>query len=500
MTRPFVAGGAPRGPPGAVRPGRGRGMTAAMTAPLALLAALALAAPTPRTFRVDYFHTGTATNETFSLDRLVVEPLPFPGNPARPVDDTNLGKYLFEVRDRTSDALLYSRGFSSIFGEWETTDEARGMTRTFSESLRFPAPDGPVKVVLKKRGPDQGFREVWTLRIDPRDQFIDTAPPPSPGPLLTIQKSGPPERKFDLLLIGDGYTAGERATFEADARRLTAELFRAEPWKSRRGDVNVWGLCPPSEQRGVSRPSTGQHRRSRVGSTYDAFGSERYVLTFENRDLRDVASFAPYDAVAILVNGDTYGGGGIFNLYATVAAHSAWAGYVFVHELGHSVAALADEYFTSETAYLPAAARVEPWETNITIDPKAAKWADLVAPGTALPTPWPKEEFTTRAKAFQDQRKAIRKRNGPEKEMDALFLAQQKEETALLSPLAGQVGAFEGANYEPAGTYRPQADCVMFSRDKVPFCAVCQRGLSRILDLYAAPAPAAPAAPAPAAR
>jgi hypothetical protein len=472
-------------------------MTPAMIGPIALVAALALTA-TPRTFRVDYFHTGTASNETFSLDRLVLEPLPFPGRPDRPVDDSNLGKYLFEVRDRTSDALLYSRGFASIYGEWETTDEARGMARTFSESLRFPAPAGPVKVVLKKRGPDQAFREVWTLRVDPKDQFVDTAAPPSPGPLLAIQKSGPPEQKFDLLLIGDGYTAAERGKFEADARRLTAELFQREPWKSRRGDVNVWGLCPPSAQSGVSRPSTGQHRRSRVGSTYDAFGSERYLLTFENRALRDVASFAPYDALAVVANGETYGGGGIFNLYATVAAGSKWAGYVFVHELGHSVAALADEYFTSDTAYLPPADRVEPWETNITIDPKAPKWADLVKPGTPLPTPWPKEEFSVKAKAIQDQRKAIRKRNGPEKEMDALFLQQQREETALLAPLAGQVGAFEGANYEPAGTFRPQADCVMFSRDPVPFCAVCQRGLSRVLDLYAGPPAPPAAAPAPA--
>jgi hypothetical protein len=468
-------------------------MTRAMIASLALVAALTLTAA-PRTFRVDYFHTGTASTETFALDRLVVEPLPFPGRPDRPVDDTNLGKYLFEVRDQRSDELLYSRGFASIFGEWETTDEARGMARTFSESLRFPTPARPVKVVLKKRGPDQGFREVWTLRLDPRDPFVDDAPPPSPGPLLALQKSGPPEEKFDLLLVGDGYTAAERGKFEADARRLTAELFRQEPWKSRRGEVNVWGLCPPSDQSGVSRPSTGQHRRSRVGASYDAFGSERYLLTFENRSLRDVASFAPYDALAILANGQTYGGGGIFNLYATVAARSKWAGYVFVHELGHSVAALADEYFTSDTAYLPPADRVEPWESNITIDPQAAKWADLVRPGTPLPTPWPKEEFSTRARAIQDQRKAIRKRNGPEQEMDALFLKQQQEETALLSPVNGPVGAFEGANYEPAGTFRPQADCIMFSRDPVPFCAVCQRGLSRVLDLYAgAPAHAPPA-------
>lgn len=453
--------------------------------------ALALAAspppPIPRTFRVDYFHTGTATTETFSLDRLVVEPLPFPGRPDRALDDLGLGKYLFEVRDQASGALLYSRGFASIFGEWETTDEARGAARTFSESVRFPAPTAPVKLVLKKRAPDQSFREAWTLAVDPANQFVDSAPPPSPGPLMALHQSGPPARKFDLLLIGDGYTAAERGRFEADARRLMKALFQAEPWRSRQGDVNVWGLCPPSEQSGVSRPSTGVHRRSRVGATYDAFGSERYVLSFENRSLRDVASFAPYDAMAIIVNGETYGGGGIFNLYATVAARSKWAEYIFVHELGHSVAALADEYFTSDTAYLPAEGRVEPWEPNVTHDPKAAKWADLVLPGTPLPTPWPKAEFTVRAKEIQDQRKAIRKRNGPEQEMDQLFALQQGEETALLSPLNGPVGAFEGANYEPAGTFRSQADCIMFSRDKVPFCAVCRRTLDRVLDLYATP-------------
>jgi IgA Peptidase M64/Peptidase M64 N-terminus len=446
-------------------------------------------AAAPRTFRVDYLHAGTASTELFALDRLVLEPLPWPGRPDRPIDETNLGKYLFEVRDRATNRLLYSRGYSSIYGEWETTAEARSQARAFSESVRFPAPAAPVQLVMKKRGPDQTFREVWSLAVDPSDQEVDDAPPPSPGPLLELWHSGPPEQKLDLLLLGDGYTAAQRGKFEADARRLVAELLAHEPWKSRRGDVNVWGLCPPSETAGVSRPSTGQHRRSRVGTTYDAFRSERYLLSFENRSLRDVASFAPYDALAILVNGQTYGGGGIFNLYATVAADSKWAGYIFVHELGHSVAALADEYFTSDTAYLPGEGRPEPWEPNVTADPKAAKWADLISPSTALPTPWPKDLFTERAKAFQEQRKAIRARRGPEAEMDALFTVQRDEESALLAPLAGRVGAFEGANYEAVGFYRPQADCVMFSRDPVPFCAVCQRALSKVIDLYAAPAP-----------
>src|SRR6266536_3812110 len=146
-----------------------------MLAPL-LLAALAAAA-TPRALRVDYFHSGTAAEEHFALDRVVLEPLPFPGNPDRPIDETNLGKYLFEVRDRTTNRLLYSRGFASIYGEWETTDEAKNANRTFHESLRFPAPQAPVQIVLKKRDSNNAFREIWSTIVDPKDMFVDTSKP-----------------------------------------------------------------------------------------------------------------------------------------------------------------------------------------------------------------------------------------------------------------------------------------------------------------------------------
>ena len=73
----------------------------------------------------------------------------------------------------------------------------------------------------------------------------------------------------------------------------------------------------------------------------------------------------------IVVNGRTYGGGGIYGLYSTVAADNAFAPYVFVHEFGHHFAALADEYYTSPVAYLPSTTREEPWEPNVTalLDP-----------------------------------------------------------------------------------------------------------------------------------
>jgi hypothetical protein len=454
---------------------------------LLLTSVVVSAAPT---MRVDYYHTGTATDERFSLDRLVIEPLPWPGNPARPIDTTDRGKYLFEVIDAASGQTVYSRGFSSIYGEWETTAEARTVNRTFSESLRFPAPGKKARIRVKKRDAANRFQDLWAFDLDPADKFIVRgAAPPAAGPLLKIHEAGDPATKLDLLILGDGYTAAERGKFARDARRLAAVLFATSPFKERQGDINVWGLAPASAVSGVSRPSQGIHRRTPVGATYDAFDSERYVLTFENRALREVAANAPYDVIEIITNSETYGGGGIFNLYSTAAAGNLWAPYLFIHEFGHHLAGLADEYYTSAVAYLPSTDRVEPWEPNATalLDPASLKWRDLVTPATPLPTPWAKDEFETYTREIQQRRGAIRARNGAEAEMDALFREEMARDTALLQrpPHGGAVGAFEGANYEARGYFRPQADCIMFTRDQVPFCAVCRRAIETILDLYA---------------
>lgn len=440
--------------------------------------------------RLDYYHSGDASQEIFSVDRVVIEPLPWPGHPSQALDTSNLGKYFFEVRDAKTKQLLFSRGFASIYGEWETTDEAKSVKRTFQESLRFPAPAVPVEITLKKRDAKNVFKDIWTTTIDPADQFIDRSKQVSPAQLITIQKAGEPENKVDFLILGDGYTAAEAKKFEADARRMTEVLFATSPFKEQRRNFNVWALCPPAAESGISRPSTGIYRDSPIGATYDAFGSERYVLTFDNRALRRAAQFAPYEFIEVLVNGRTYGGGGIFNLYSTVAADNAFGNYVFVHEFGHHFAALADEYYTSSVAYAPAADRVEPWEPNVTalLDVTTLKWRHLVSPFanvTPIPTPWNKAEFEAYSAEIQKRRAQLRKDKRPEEEMEALFKEELAHEEKMFAAEKhfGQVGAFEGAMYEARGYYRPEIDCIMFSRsDK--FCRVCREAILRIIKMY----------------
>jgi hypothetical protein len=98
--------------------------------------ALALAAQ-PATVRVDYIHSGNALSEHYAIERVLIEPLPWPGDVRRNLDDTNRGQNKVEVVDAKTGDLIYSRGFSTVFGEWKTTEEAGKMSRSFHESVRL---------------------------------------------------------------------------------------------------------------------------------------------------------------------------------------------------------------------------------------------------------------------------------------------------------------------------------------------------------------------------
>ncbi len=457
---------------------------------LGVLASIANAAE-PATVRLDYTHSGNALSDQYAIERVVIEPLPWPGSMARNLDDTNRGQNRVEVVDAKTGDLLYSRGFSTVFGEWRTTEEANRISRSFQESVRFPQFAQPVRVRILKRDERNGFSVAWSIEVDPNAQDVIRRQPPALAKPIAIHSSGASPDKVDLLIMGDGYTQKDMKKFEQDARRLMKHLFSVSPFRERANDFNVWAMAVPTEKSGISRPSTGVHNSSALGTRYDIFGSERYVLTLDNRALRDIAQHAPYEFIEILVNNETYGGGGIFGQFSTAAAGNDWADYLFVHEFGHHFAGLADEYYTSPVAYQSASGRMEPWEPNVTAlrDPANLKWKRHVKDGTPLPTPWPKAQYEEESRAYQKKRAALRAENRPESEMSALFHEDLKRTNALFAqqPHRHTIGAFEGANYEASGYYRPAMQCLMFDRsDK--FCPVCQDGIGDIIDLYAGPA------------
>lgn len=456
-----------------------------------------------KTMRVDYFHTGSAAAESFALDQVYDQGI-WAGPRTRLIDPFDLGRYAVKVYDAASGRLIFSKGFDSYFGEYKTSDAGvKGVLRTYHESALLPYPKKPVRFALEARDRKNVSREVFSQTIDPaaltviREALI-------PGvKVVQSLRSGEPRRKVDVAVIAEGYAAAEEAKFEADLARFTGVFFKLEPYKSHRDAFNIYGVFKASAESGCDEPSHGSFKSTVLNSTFDSLGSERYLLTEDNKSLRDIAAHVPYDALYIMVNHKRYGGGGIYNLYCTFTTDNQWYEYLFLHEFGHSFAGLADEYYTSDVAYnefYPAG--VEPAEPNITalLDPAKLKWKDLVSPGLAVPTPWEKAAFDEMDTAYQEIRRGVNaniarmKREGApaadiaraEDESEKLSREQALKVDAFLkaSKFWGKVGVFEGAGYAAKGLYRPQLDCLMFTKGTKPFCKVCEAAVLRTILYY----------------
>ena len=439
-----------------------------------------------KTMRLDYFHSGTCREEHFAVDQIVSDGI-WSGSKQSLLDNLNLGLYFYEVCDKVSGVLLYSRGFCSVFGEWQTTSDAAVSWGTFSESIRFPWPKKPVTVLLSKRDSTNKFSVIWRTDIDPCSRRVNPQDKKHINKADIISVNGDPDKKADIVILGDGYSAKEMTKFRNDAIRLSGYLMNCEPFKSHSNDFNIRAIETPGEESGVSKPHHGIFKRSPLGVHFSSFDSERYALTYENKIIRDIASQVPYDLMVIMINERTYGGGGIYNLYNTVSADNKFSEYIMIHEMGHQIASLADEYYTSSVSYEISPVRIEPWEPNITalFDKNNVKWKDLVEPGTPIPTPWNKENFDKAGYAIQKERDSLRKAMVAESVVEDLFTRQIKIEDEYFSneKFRDKVGAFEGASYMPKGLYRPQVDCIMYSRHMV-FCKVCRSTIEMVIDQY----------------
>ncbi len=442
-----------------------------------------------KTMRVDYYHTGTKGSEVISLDQ-VYEGGQWPGSKVNLTDTLNLGEYLVRVFDIATGDMIFSRGYSCLFNEWQSTDEANdGIYRTFHETVRIPYPRQSVQLTISRRDRQMIFHEIFSTLIDPQSpKDIRRGKRSSGYKVVQLVNNGPPEKKVDLLILGDGYTKNEMEKFRKDARHFTDLLLGTSPFKERRKDFNVWLIEVESAESGIDKPDKNEWKNNELGTKYNTFNTPRYVLTEENRKLRDIADAVPYDFIHILCNGDRYGGGGIYNLYATCYTKTDKEGmewqmdYVFVHEFGHSFAGLADEYYSSQVAYTDFYKRgVEPWEPNISAltDKDNLKWKYFVGAATPIPTPWEKTQYDS----LESERGKL-DRLAPDYYEKREPLYQAEEKLIKTTKYAGNVGAFEGAGYASQGLFRPSADCRMFSLSLVGFDPVCTAAINRVIDFY----------------
>jgi hypothetical protein len=464
---------------------------------LALMCGLAMrvAAQSPAVVFDDYFtnaalrweiyQIGDATNEIITEHAIYQEPV-WPENPRSLIQPFEVGRYCLKVYDKESNRLIYSRGFNPMFAEYKTTRPALdGVKRAYETVLRFPCPKKPVLAVVERRDTFNVPVPLYTTTVDPQDYHIIRENVNMGDTVFEIQKTGDPHDKVDFVFLAEGYTAEDKDKFKKDAERMTAFLFSMEPYKTNKDRFNINAVFRASPERGMDEPRQHRYKNTSLNASYNSFDNDRYLLVQDSFALHRMAAQVPYDTIIVLVNTKRYGGGSICLDYCITSVDEARSQLVFIHELGHSFAFLADEYGDEPTYNDMYPKGVEPIDPNITemLDPANIKWKSFLTPGVPLPTPTAQIETA----ALRQELRALT--NGLSDDqlqaLDAGVKARQAEIQARIAALPNRVGAFEGAGYLRKGMYRPQQFCIMGSmRPNDRFCAVCQWALQRMIDYY----------------
>lgn len=457
-----------------------------------------------RVLRIDLYQAGDAREETLTMHRICEEGI-WPESKTGLIPPFDYGRYVYRLYDVASNRLIFSRGFDTMFAEYKTTSPAlAGVKRVFQRSIRIPVPKRPVLFVVERRDRRNLLHPLFDQVIDPSDYHIIRETTASGDAIFEVQVTGDPHSRVDFVFLAEGYTAGDREKFRSDVERMTGFLFSVEPYKSLKDRFNIRAVFRPSPEQGMDEPRQRVYRKTVLDASFNAFDLDRYMLIEENHRLHEIAGQVPYDAVIVLVNSKRYGGGSIGLDYCVTTVDNPRSPEVFVHELGHSFAYLADEYYQSEVSYNEFFPKgVEPLEPNITalLDPENVKWKDLLSPGIGVPTEYGKEEIEAlqaeRRKSLENRAKEIeeaKKRNVPAKELerieeryrqaDAALGAKIEEVRKRYAHLEDKVGVFEGAGYSSKGLYRSMIHCIMISSPTTEFCRVCWRAIARMIDFY----------------
>lgn len=395
---------------------------------------------TEASLRVDYCLTGNQKETTYSLKELIREPY-WSGSKTNLVDTLEFGNYIVKVFESETDNLLFSKGYQNLYGEWQTTDEAKQVTKTFDESVVVPFPRVKIDIALYYKTWEGKLKEGMRFCVSPENYFIrdyDNLNLPVYDAWIGNEDI---TKAVDVVILPEGYTQAEMDKFIKDCDFFVVSLFSYAPYDRYRESFNVRGVLAPSAESGCNMPGDHVYKNTAMHFSFWTFDSERYCMSTDNRDIRDLAGQVPYDQIYILVNTEKYGGGGIYNFYCSSASSNRFSSDVIIHEFGHGFAGLADEYYYAGSSEHMYNLELEPWEPNITsLVDFSDKWGDMMDEETPVPTP--------------------RKR--------------KYEQT---------IGVFEGGGYEPKGMYSPHMDCLMNSLGH-DFCPVCQRAIERMILYY----------------
>lgn len=394
----------------------------------------------PKTLRVDFELAGDANETNAFLSSLIEEPH-WGGRQSRLDSSLRLGDFLMLLQDAETGQLIYEEGFATLFEEWQVTAEAMVFARSFPNSVIMPYPKATAVFSILARRNGVFLDTLMQVPISPQGNTINKATLP---PLYadTLVQNLPPQKALDIVVLAEGFMPHEQSAFDSLSVELYHSLLTSSVFYDNKERLNVYTVFAPSQESGVDNPLVDDWRNSYFNASFNTLYSDRYLMIKDIRKVRSAASLVPYDQIYVIINTDKYGGGGIYNYFSTCAAYAKSSEAVLIHEFGHSLAALADEYYYDDNIYQDYIDLTrEPWQKNITtLVDFDKKWKDKLDKRTPIPTP---------LKESPDY----------------------------------PIGVYEGAAYVSKSVYRACVDCRMKTNGAEDFCPVCVDAINEVIEL-----------------
>ncbi|MDR3047332.1 MAG: IgA Peptidase M64, partial [Bacteroidales bacterium] len=393
-----------------------------------------------KTLRINYLHIGNATEESFKVESFSAGSEWY-GTRASLIEPHQYGHILFQVYDEATNALIFSKSYSSLFMEYKTTARAEKETGFFEECVLLPFPKQTIRYTFTSLSQTLEAKELLSGTFNPKTATV--IPFKQEYKMVDLYVKGNSKKSLDLLFIPDGYSKKDKKLLKTDMERFASYITNCSPYKDNLDRLNIRYIECYSEESGVSDPNLNIKKNTILNSSYNTIDLDRYLMCLNVWKLHEIADDAPYDIIAIICNSKKYGGGGIYNFYASVNSDDKNSDYVIIHELGHTMVGLADEYYTSEVSvqnFYPET--VEPLEPNLTtLVNFESKWKSFVGKNIPIPTPNTAE-------------------------------------------FAKVTGAFEGGGYVSEGVYRPAQTCSMKDIIYNKFCPVCTYAFFKTFEYY----------------
>lgn len=361
------------------------------------------------------------------------------------VSPFDYGEYRALMIDEISLDTIFRKSFSTLFEEWQSTEEAKTKKRAFEQTLLLPKPLINVMLIIESRDKKGGYYALIEEKINENSSF--KVKKKTNYEYRILNNENVIDCSLNFLFIAEGYAENEKEKFFNDANKISNSLFDFIPYKKYKNRITFSAIASVSEDSGVTEPSKNIWKNTIVNSSFDTFGVDRYLESLSCWKIYDIATSLPHNHIIVLVNSDKYGGGGVYNHFSILTSQNRNSHLVFIHEIGHGFAGLGDEYEDGDSfdEEIIISRKFEPASPNLTtLVNFDSKWKGKIDVNVPIPTP---------------------------------KTAQYKN----------VIGVFEGGGYSSKGVYRPSQNCLMRELGAKSFCEVCEDVIEKTILFYTEP-------------